>query len=102
MRLTLTLHDYLDKYMDIVSTGQTWCPICYESAFELNRGNDIRHLIGCYKELKLELNFRNQVSRYGEVKNISKALLKYIDDVVEDEMMVYHLKYSQQQDDDQI
>ncbi len=93
MRLTLTLHDYLDKYIDIVSADKTWCPICYEQVLQLDRDKDIKHVISCYKEMKIEMNFREQVRLYGEVMDISKVLLRRIDDMVQEEITAYHIKY---------
>lgn len=100
MRLTLTLHDYLDKYLDIVIAEQTWCPICYEQAFQLDRDKDIKHLVACYKELQLEIYFRKQVEMHGEVLDISNTLLRHVDAMVKDEMTLYHLKYFKQEHSD--
>ena len=97
MRLTLNLHDYIDKYLDIRSVDEIWCPVCYEDVMSDSKENNMRHVIDCYKTLKVETGLRAYKEKHGEFPVELKDFSQRITDNVKDEMMAYYFKYAEQQ-----
>jgi len=96
MRLTLNLHDYIDKYLDIRAVDEVWCPICYEDVMSDGKENNMRHMIDCYKTLRVEIGLRAYKEKYGEFPGELKEFSQNITDSVKDEMMAYYFMYAEQ------
>lgn len=97
MRLTLNLHDYIDKYLDIRTADEIWCPICYDDVMSDSKEVNMKHMIDCYKTLKIETALREYKHTHGE---FPMALEEFTDNIVsnvKDEMMAYYFKYAEQQ-----
>lgn len=97
MRLTLNLHDYIDKYLDIRSIGEVWCPICYQDIMSDSRENNMRHMIDCYKTLRVETGLREYKRAHGVFPTDLKNFSQSVADSVKEEMMIYYFKYAEQQ-----
>jgi hypothetical protein len=97
MRLTLNLHDYIDKYLDIRTVDEIWCPICYEDVMSDSKENNMKHMIDCYKHLRVELALRSYKEKNGYFPKDLEDFSKDVTDKVKDEMMSYYFKYAEQQ-----
>ena len=97
MRLTLNLHDYIDKYLDIKNADEIWCPVCYEEVMSDCRENNMRHMIDCYKTLKVETGLRAYKEKHGDYPTQLRDFSQDITNSVKDEMMAYYFKYAEQQ-----
>lgn len=94
MRLTLSLHDYIDKYLDIAEMNQSWCPLCYADEMTEDKMSNMRHLINCYTDLVVEVQLRKYHDKHGAYPTNIKRLSAHCDDIVKQEMLRYHLKYA--------
>lgn len=97
MRLTLNLHDYIDKYLDIRDINEIWCPVCYEDVMTDCKENNMRHMIDCYKTLKVEIGLRAYNEKHGDFPLDLEEFCLEITDRVKDEMTAYYFKYAGQQ-----
>lgn len=97
MRLTLTLHDYIDKYLDIINSGQVWCPICYDDVMSDSREKNMRHMIDCYKVLKVEEGLRQYKRIHDKFPDDLVSFSKDITSDVKNEMMEYYIKFASQE-----
>lgn len=93
MRLTLTLHDYMMKYIEIKRIGESWCPLCYEHVLTDSRTTNMSHMMECYKDLLIEKRLRRYHDQHGEYPVIDEHFAELINKQSRDEMMLFVSKY---------
>ena len=97
MRLTLNLHDYIDKYLDISNDNEVWCPVCYEDIMSDCKESNMRHLIDCYKTLRVETGLRLYKEDNGIYPEDLATFSAKVNDDVRLEMLSYYVAYANQQ-----
>ena len=89
MKFTLSLHDYIEQYLNNMDTKHRHCPICYEQHMNDIKADDMKSMLECYKEQIIEKKLHDHIKKHGELPEVDDNFVNSVVDQLEHEMFTY-------------